>query len=138
MPPADPPSGRPRRLFTAAEANALLPELVPVLLDLRRAKAALDEARALLAALTPEGNGHAAAALALEGRIARLANEIAAGVGTLAAAGVEVRDLDTGLIDFPARRDDRIVFLCWQLGEGPIAWWHEVDEGFAGRRPLDE
>ena len=134
MPQPQPP---PRR-FTVDEANALLPELIPILERLRLAKAALDDARSALARLTPamRGNGHGAAAAELEGRLAGLAREIATGVAAIRAHGVEVKDLDHGLIDFPSPRDGRVVFLCWKLGEGPIAWWHEPDAGFLGRQPL--
>ena len=126
------------RLFSVAEANALLPELIPVLERLRLAKAALDDAHASLARLTPamRGNGHAATAAELEGRIRELAGEIGEGIAAVVGRGVEVKDLDHGLIDFPSPREGRVVFLCWRLGEGPIAWWHETDAGFAGRRPL--
>jgi hypothetical protein len=51
---------------------------------------------------------------------------------------VVLRDLDRGLLDFPALRDGREVYLCWQEGEDAIGYWHEPDAGFAGRRPLDD
>ena len=128
----------PSRLFTLEQANQLLPRIVPTLIELRARKAALDEARAALARLTPamRGNGHGASAAELEGRVRQLVDDLAAGVRRIAELGVEVKDLDRGLVDFPARREDRVVYLCWQLGEGAISWWHEVDAGFAGRRPL--
>ena len=50
--------------------------------------------------------------------------------------GAQVKDVDTGLLDFPARRDDTDIELCWQVGEDRIEYWHGVDEGFAGRKPL--
>ena len=50
--------------------------------------------------------------------------------------GAEVKDLDEGLIDFPALRGGETVLLCWKLGEGEIEYWHRVEDGFAGRRPL--
>lgn len=127
------------RLFTVAEANALLPVLVPVLERLRDDKRALDEIRQQFAALAPamRGNGHGAAAVALEQRLVEVAQRLAEGVARVRAYGVEVKDLDQGLIDFPARRGRRVVYLCWRLGEGPIAFWHELDAGFAGRRPLE-
>ena len=53
------------------------------------------------------------------------------------ALGVLVKDLDRGLVDFPALRDGEEVLLCWQVGEGEIAYWHGLEEGFAGRKPLD-
>jgi hypothetical protein len=54
------------------------------------------------------------------------------------AAGVQVKDLDIGLLDFPCEVDGRIVLLCWKLGENGITHWHSVSEGFAGRKPIDE
>ena len=57
---------------------------------------------------------------------------------TLQAAGVRIKDPAAGLLDFPARRAGRAVFLCWRVGEPSLGHWHEVDAGFAGRRPVDE
>lgn len=131
--------GQPRlRLFTVEEANALLPSLIPVLERLRRQKRDLDDLGRELAKLTPamRGNGYGAAAVELERRFRALADEITTGVRSVLAQGIEVKDLDEGLIDFPAVRGDRVVYLCWRLGEGTIAWWHELDGGFAGRQPL--
>jgi hypothetical protein len=54
----------------------------------------------------------------------------------LDAIGVLVKDVDAGLVDFPSVRDGREVFLCWQLGEEELAWWHTIEDGFRGRRPL--
>ena len=51
-------------------------------------------------------------------------------------AGAQVKSLEDGLLDFPARRGDEVVLLCWQLGEDEIHYWHGTDEGFAGRKPL--
>ncbi len=51
--------------------------------------------------------------------------------------GIQVKDLSTGLIDFPALRDGRAVYLCWKYGEGSIQFWHEIESGFAGRQPID-
>ena len=51
--------------------------------------------------------------------------------------GAQIKDIDTGLLDFSALKDGREVYLCWQYGEGEIAFWHEMDAGYAGRRPID-
>ena len=57
--------------------------------------------------------------------------------GELEALGVQLKDYERGLIDFPSMRDGRVVLLCWQMGEGDeVSWWHDVDAGFAGRQPL--
>lgn len=53
-------------------------------------------------------------------------------------SGAQIKDPRVGLIDFPARREGRVVLLCWKLGEPDVGFWHEVEDGYAGRRPLDE
>jgi hypothetical protein len=54
----------------------------------------------------------------------------------LIGLGIQVRDPQTGLIDFLSERDGEEIFLCWRLGEDAVAWWHPIDSGFAGRQPL--
>jgi hypothetical protein len=128
----------PVKLFTVAEANALLPEIEPVLIALRDLKEQLDAAKQALDRFTPamRGNGHGADAVAREREIADLLARMTVALREIAALGIAVKDLDLGLIDFPSRRDGRIVNLCWKLGEGEIAYWHDLDAGFAGRRPI--
>jgi hypothetical protein len=139
--PRDPndPSTWPQ-LFSIAEANALLPEIVPILTQLRARKVSLDSALAALRNLLPAMrlNGHAAEAASLEERIHDLTEELTAGIALLNGQGIEIKSLDHGLIDFPSPRDGRVVYLCWRLGEGPaLRYWHEIDAGFAGRQRLD-
>jgi hypothetical protein len=127
------------RLFTLPEANSLLPDVMPLLLELRSFKVTLDSAVVALSALTPamRQNGHAAQARELETRIQELTAKLAAGIDQVTAMGIDIKSLDHGLIDFPSLHDGRVVFLCWRLGEGPtIRFWHDIDAGFAGRRPL--
>src|SRR5438270_320102 len=59
-------------------------------------------------------------------------------VAEIDATGVQVKDLDIGLLDFPCRVDGEIILLCWKLGESDITHWHGTEEGFAGRKPIDE
>ena len=59
-------------------------------------------------------------------------------VAEIDATGVQVKDLDIGLLDFPCRVEGEIVLLCWKLGEAKIAFWHETNTGFSGRKPIDE
>lgn len=128
-------------LFTVAEANALLPEIVPLLMEMRARKVELDAALAALETLTPAMrlNGHAAEARTLEARIHDLSMELATGVDHLRDQGIEIKSIDHGLIDFPSVRGGQVVFLCWRLGEGPaIRYWHEIEAGFAGRRALGD
>jgi hypothetical protein len=72
----------------------------------------------------------------LHAEVARLAGELAAALDELDALGVLVKDLDTGLVDFPSEREGEPVLLCWRLGEEEIAWYHGREDGFAGRQPL--
>jgi hypothetical protein len=128
--------------FTRAEAEALLPHLEPILRELRELRGEMRGIERQLEALQVKlhGNGHTQ-----QGEVAQLRTSAAALVGEISdrvrrinAYGVLVKDLDTGLIDFPARRQGREVYLCWRLGEPHVAWWHAIEDGFAGRQPLDE
>ena len=67
----------------------------------------------------------------------RLADSLKAALDKIQATGCVVKDLDAGLLDFPAIVDNQEVYLCWRLGEERIRFWHRQDEGFAGRKPLD-
>jgi hypothetical protein len=69
-------------------------------------------------------------------RMQGLVDQMQASVARIDGWGITLRDIDTGMIDFPALVAGRQVWLCWQLGEGAIGWWHELEDGFAGRRPL--
>jgi hypothetical protein len=68
--------------------------------------------------------------------IQREADAIAACAEEINAAGAQIKSLEEGLLDFPSRRDGELVLLCWKLGEDEIRYWHDADEGFAGRKPL--
>ncbi len=59
-------------------------------------------------------------------------------IAEIDSIGVQVKDLDAGLLDFPCRLDDQVVLLCWRMGEPSIEHWHTVDSGFQGRQPVDE
>ena len=128
------------RYFTREEAEALLPQITVVLRDIQRERAALKEHEEELGALEvrARGNGHH-----LHERIAKLQKEVARHIQALRALaieldgfGCELKDPDTGLIDFLTLRDGHAVYLCWYLGEERINYWHEIQAGFAGRQPL--
>lgn len=59
-------------------------------------------------------------------------------ISEIDAIGVQVKDLDSGLLDFPCRMDDEVVLLCWRMGESAIEHWHTIEAGFSGRQPVDE
>jgi hypothetical protein len=130
------------RVFTPAEANSALPqvrEAAERLVVLRRRMRELDgEQRTAVTAIGGNGVGYAAGDLnAAQGALVELAEELAAVVEELHALGVQVKDLDEGLVDFPSERDGEPVLLCWRVGEDEVAWWHRYEDGFAGRRPVD-
>jgi hypothetical protein len=124
------------KLFTVQEANALLPDVRIIVGKIQRAHRKLsqfrDEAKKAAEAAEQGGGGMA------EGvAYAAVLTELMMRVSELEALGVQLKDFERGLIDFPSMRDGRVVLLCWQLGEGDeLEWWHDVDAGFAGRTPL--
>jgi len=71
-------------------------------------------------------------------RMQGVIDQMQAGVARLVELDVTLRDIESGLIDFPALVNGRPVWLCWRLGEGDVEWWHELSTGFGGRRPLIE
>src|SRR3954469_9721770 len=132
------------RYFTLAEANELLVEVRPLAEALgapRRGMRSAAERRARLTARIA-GNGgdlDPQEPAQLDEDFERESQAVAKAAAALQRLGVLVKDLDTGLVDFPARHDGEEVLLCWQLGEDEIGFWHGADEGFAGRKrlPLD-
>jgi hypothetical protein len=132
------PSGRlrpmrHRRHYSLEEASALLPWVADRLTAMRDAHARLtdEEAREALAGGAP-GNGG--------GRPGRQVGEafveLQAGLGALSSREIILRDLERGLIDFPTVREGEEAYLCWVDGEPEIGYWHELDAGYAGRKPL--
>jgi hypothetical protein len=128
--------------FTREEANALLIEVRPLTEQLVAHRAALVEAQTQRAELGLQiaGNGGGVDPRELA-RLDELVDAEFAGVARCVNAihglGGVVKDPDTGLVDFPARIEGTEAFLCWQLGEEQIDYWHGIEEGFAGRKPLD-
>ena len=129
------------RHFTPEEANAALPQVRPLverMVALRRAHAEAQERQEELEGrIRGNGGGIPPATLAeAAAEIERLERELSGIVDEIAEHGAEVKDLDEGLIDFPALRRGETVLLCWKLGEEEIRYWHRVEDGFAGRRSL--
>jgi hypothetical protein len=122
------------RHFTRAEANALLPHLTDILNQLRSAKGELTDAEAheALAGAAPTNGGGE------EGRRVGVAFlEVRRLLETIEQSGIVLRDIDRGLVDFPAVIDGREVYLCWELGEDDVNYWHDLEAGYRGREPLD-
>ena len=121
----------PERLFTVEEADALIGELEPPLERIREARQVVLEGGSAITDAAPSNGG------------GERGKEYWDALGTLRRdvervieLGVILRDPETGLVDFPARREGRDVFLCWRLGEERVMFWHSPDTGFGGRQPL--
>ncbi len=124
------------KIFTIEEANALLPTVQRLLSKIQRTHKQLSryrsEAKEASEAAERGGGG-----VADGPTYARILIKLTQYLNELEALGVQLKDLERGLVDFPYLREGRIVLLCWQVGEGDeLEWWHDVDAGFAGRTPL--
>jgi len=143
------------RYFDLDAANATVPEIDGILTVLAEQRAELVRLRDEVLAGTTFGGDGAPTAIAerptgSEGlplvddlrltrlRMQGLIDQMAAGVARIDALGLTLRDIEHGLVDFPALVSGRQVWLCWQRGEPSIGWWHGPDSGFSGRRPLAE
>ncbi len=137
------------RFYTIDAANERLPEVRPLLERLRDERAELVALRdaALARAIAIGGTRPAQGALfedeerdgelhRIRLRMQGLVDQMQAAVAHLDEWDVTLRDIERGLIDFPALVSGRQVWLCWRLGEGDVGWWHELEAGFAARRPL--
>lgn len=129
------------RHFTPEEANSLLERVRPVAESLVAHRRAFTVAAARRARLTQRISGNGGdfdpqEPSELDEQLEREAEAVARAVDELQRLGVLVKDLDRGLVDFPALRGGEEVLLCWQVGEDEVAFWHGVEEGFAGRKPL--
>lgn len=131
---------KPRAYFTVESANATLPLVRRIVDDLMTLH---PEWRAAVTAYELAQDGADASGESDEARTARLevgrlAGEIEACLDELEQIGCHFRDFDLGLVDFPARRDGRVVSLCWHRAESSVSHWHELTTGFAGRHSLGE
>jgi hypothetical protein len=132
------------KTFTLDEAQSLLPLVESLLKRAIEGKRAAEEAESGLEELVRKiylSGGMRVDAVALAGQKADLEKNVTLAQESLAeidSIGVQVKDLETGLLDFPCRVDDQVVLLCWRMGESAIEHWHTTDSGFQGRQPVDE
>lgn len=132
---------RPKKLFTVEQANAALPLVRAITADLAKLSREVIERRERLALLSAGRNASAkdpyTEELAqIEEELEKDSDQLQVYVDELRALGVEPKSGPEGLVDFPSLMDDRIVYLCWKLGEPEVTFWHELDGGFAGRHSL--
>jgi hypothetical protein len=130
------------QFFTPEEADRLLERVRPLLEALVAQRRALRQHQELLAEFQTRARGNGGVArgpemVAAKEAVDRLTAQIRRGIQEIQALGCLVKDLDMGLVDFPALRDGQEVYLCYRLGDERIAFWHGADEGYAGRKPLE-
>src|SRR6476660_9720284 len=131
------------RTFTLDEAQDLVPILESLLRTAIESKRIIETAEAESQALAQRifmSGGMSLNILQIARRKAereKAIQRVKDAMGEIDAMGVQVKDLDIGLLDFPCEVDGEIILLCWKLGENAIAHWHGVSEGFAGRKPID-
>jgi hypothetical protein len=130
MAPRTPAPGK--KYFTAAQANAMLPLVRRIVQDITQLAHRLRGTQEIMARLAPESEEMIAA----EGEFEHGREQMTELVTELRSLGIELKDFFLGLVDFPCLMDGREVYLCWRQGEPEIAFWHEVDAGFAGRQKL--
>jgi len=132
------------RTFTLREAQSMLPILESLLRKSIEAKSLIDEIDQEFNALSERiflNGGTLVDVRACAERRTQREKAIQVAKDTLSeinAIGVQVKDLDIGLLDFPCKVDGEIVLLCWKMGEPTISHWHSTEEGYAGRRPIDD
>lgn len=132
------------KTFTLDEAQSLLPVLESLLKRAMEGKQAAEDVESDLSGLAQRiylsGGMRVNAALVakrrneMENHLKRVRESIA----EIDAIGVQIKDLDSGLLDFPFHLDDEIVLLCWRMGEPTVEHWHTVEAGFQGRQPVDD
>jgi len=132
------------KTFTLDEAQSLLPVVESLLKRAIDGKQSAEQVDSGLSDLARRI--HLSGGMRVDvGRVARMRAEMEnhlqiarESIAEIDAIGVQVKDLETGLIDFPCRMEDEIVLLCWRIGEQGIQHWHTMEEGFQGRQPVDE
>lgn len=129
------------RYFTLDEANRAVDELRPVVEQMVETRGRFLAAQAQRADLSEQAGSNGGDLTPtdfaeVEELLEQEATTLAVCIERIQSAGAQVKDLDEGLLDFPSLRDGEEILLCWRLGEGRIEYWHGLEEGFAGRKPL--
>lgn len=123
-------------LFTLDQARALLPRVRALMDQAQAARRSIIEQEPELWPVLAKavGNGHSAKA----GQVVEHYDALRRAVRAILELGVQLKDLEMGLVDFLSIHKGREVFLCWRQGEDDIRFWHDLDSGFAGRRPIED
>ena len=124
------------RIFTLAEANALIPELEQHWTSIKQGRQILIDTREEVkkaSAQASVGGGTVVGVKYIKGL-----QDINGSLHAIQEVGVVIKDVEIGLCDFPFMLNDKLVFLCWKSGEDQVCWWHDIDSGYSNRQPLDE
>ena len=125
-----------KKYFSVEEANSIIQDISPVvqeLVDLKRnIELKIPDLKPVMSKISNNGGGNRELSEHLKS-----INKMEELVGILNNSGCILKDINTGLLDFPHMKDGREVYLCWKLGEKRIGFWHEIDAGYAGRKPID-
>jgi len=122
------------KVFTLAQANQTLPLVRRIVEDIVRLHDEASDSRREADRCTEQGK--TLQADEARGRLQDLVIDLTSFIAELEGLGCQLKDTAQGLVDFPARLDDRVVLLCWRRGEPEIRYWHEIEGGFAGRQPV--
>jgi len=130
------------QFYTVRDANAKLPDLTRLLQEMQALGLQLAEIQGRGAVVKEKiktnGDHNPSEDVMLAQSERSLEEALQLAIAQLAEWNIQLKDLQRGLVDFPARLEGRTVFLCWELGEQEVAFWHETDTGFGGRRPIDD
>ena len=124
----------PARYFTLEQANAILPQLRQIVAGMLTARQHIVDSKPEVWPVLEKAAGNGGSALAT--LVLEDFEIVQRGVKAIAAMGIELKDINTGLVDFLAERDGRDVYLCWRYDEPSVAFWHDLEAGFPGRQPL--
>ena len=124
------------RIFTLAEANALIPELEQHWTTIKQGRQILLDTRDEVkkaSAHADVGGGTVVGVKYIKGL-----QDINGSLHAIQEVGVVIKDVEIGLCDFPFMLNDKLVFLCWKPGEKEVGWWHDIDSGYSSRQPIDQ
>jgi hypothetical protein len=123
-----------KKHFSVDEANEMIPHVLSVFEQIHSIREQLGERRDELETVHKAAPGNGGGEKGHE--LVAMSENVARLVAGLEEKGILVKDIDSGLVDFPHMREEREVFLCWKMGEKSIGFWHELETGFRGRQPL--
>lgn len=130
-------SESPKKTYTVSEARRILPEIRPRLHEMQEVWAGLESYRneaQKIGKRIEEGG----ATLPNAGEYFKLIQQLRENLKFFESAGIEIKDISLGLVDFLSLQGGRLVYLCWKVDEETISHWHEIQDGFAGRKPLED